>query len=120
MARLAIDTKRWNEARYALSRARAIANALPANVAPQEREQLAALRKKYAARNTPAAKNAKQAKATPAKRTGGKPPASKKSAAKSAAQHSKPAPVNDLGDRFINRAALGYGPTKETRRSRTR
>ncbi|MFJ9714457.1 hypothetical protein ACIRPQ_00665 [Streptomyces sp. NPDC101213] len=114
VARLAINTKHWNEARYALSRARALVNALPTNVALQEREQLSALRKKYAARNTPAAKNARQAKAksAPAKRAGGRKPAPKKSTAKKAVPKPKPAPVRDLGDRFINRAALGYTETK--------
>ncbi|MEV6615052.1 hypothetical protein AB0N31_14560 [Streptomyces sp. NPDC051051] len=112
VARLAIDKKRWNEARYALSRARALTSALPANVAVKEREQFSALRKKYAARNTPAAKNARQAKPTPAGRAGGKKPAPKKSTAKTAVQKPKPAPVRDLGDRFINRAALGYTETK--------
>lgn len=111
VARLAINRKRWNEARYALSRARALTNALPTNVAVQEREQLSALRNKYAARNTPAAKNARQAKPTPATRAGGKKPAPKKSTAKNAVQKPKPAPVRDLGDRFINRTALGYEPT---------
>ncbi|MER6404937.1 hypothetical protein ABT269_15660 [Streptomyces viridosporus] len=119
VARLAIDKKNWTAARYALSRARALANALPADVAIREREKLSAARKRYAARNTPAAKNAKQAKATPAKRAGGKQSAPKKSTAKSTAQQPKPAPVRDLGDRFINRAALGYGPTDETKGSRT-
>ncbi|MER6784934.1 hypothetical protein ABT330_09915 [Streptomyces sp. NPDC000658] len=114
VARTAINRKRWNEARYALSRARALTNALPTDVAVQEREQLSALRKKYAARNTPAAKHAKharQAKPTPAGRAGGKKPAQKKTTAKTAVQKRKPAPVRDLGDRFINRAALGYEPT---------
>ncbi len=118
--RLAIERKRWNEARYALSRARALTGALPTNVAVQEREQLSALRKKYAARNTPASKSGKQPKATPTGRAGGKKPApktssKKKPTAKDAAQKSKPAPVRDLGDRFINRAALGYVPGTETR-----
>ncbi|MER5688534.1 hypothetical protein [Streptomyces sp. NPDC002205] len=118
VARLAIERKRWNEARYALSRARALTSALPTNVAVQEREKLSALRKKYAARNTPAAKNAKQAKATPAGRAGGKKPTPKKAtAAKNAPQKPKPAPVRDLGDRFINRAALGYAPTDKTKSS---
>ncbi|GGQ02487.1 hypothetical protein GCM10010266_27250 [Streptomyces griseomycini] len=40
--------------------------------------------------------------------------------AKSAAQQPKPAPARDLGDRFTDRAALGHGPTDETRGSRTR
>ncbi|MGY0070462.1 hypothetical protein ACWZEH_27520 [Streptomyces sp. QTS137] len=123
-ARLAINTKHWNEARYALSRARALINALPTNVTVQEREQLSALRKKYAARNTPAAKNAKQGnkqgKSAPAKRAGGKKPAPKKPTAKNVVQKPKPAPVRDLGDRLINRVALGYGPTNETKGSRTR
>ncbi|MEU3126329.1 hypothetical protein ACFUS2_06880 [[Kitasatospora] papulosa] len=120
VARVAIERKRWNAARYALSRARALTGALPTNVAVQEREQLSALRKKYAARNTPAAKSGKQTKATPNGRAGGKKPApktssKKKPTAKDAAQKSKPAPVRDLGDRFINRAALGYVPGTETR-----
>lgn len=118
VARAAISTKHWNEARYALSRARALTNALPANLTVQEREQLSALRKKYTARNTPAAKNAKQAKATPAKSPGGKKAAPKKSAAKSAAQLPKPTPVRELGDRFINRASLGYGSKDGTKGSR--
>lgn len=120
LARAAIGKKNWHAARYALSRARALTNALPTNVAVREREQLSELRKKYTARNTPAAKNAKQAKAVPAKQVGGKKPASKKSTAKKATQQPKTAPVRDLGDRFINRAALGYSSTDETKRPRTR
>ncbi|MFG2511272.1 hypothetical protein [Streptomyces sp. NPDC048584] len=107
LARAAIGKRNWHAARYALSRARALTDALPGNVAVREREQLSELRKKYAARNTPAAKNAKQAKSAPAKRVGGKKsaPASKKSPARKPA----PTPVRDLSDRFINREALGYG-----------
>ncbi|MEZ0161445.1 hypothetical protein ACIRPP_10235 [Streptomyces sp. NPDC101219] len=115
LANMAINKKNWSAARYALSRARVLADALPANVAVSERERLAAARKRFAARNTPAAKKAKQAKATATKRAGGKKPAPKKPTAKSTAKQPKPAPVRDLGDRFINRAALGYGPTNETR-----
>ncbi|MGW2179608.1 hypothetical protein ACWCXX_16205 [Streptomyces sp. NPDC001732] len=113
VARMAINSKRRHQARYALSRARVLVNILPANVAPQEREQLSALRKKYAARNTPTAKNVKQAKSTPARRAGGEKSAPKKSPVKSAARKPKPAPVRNLGDRFINRAALGYAPADE-------
>lgn len=120
VARMAINAKRWHQARYALSRARALTNALPTDVAVQEREQLSALRKKYAARSTPAAKNAKQAKPAPAGRAGSKKPAPKKSTAKGSAQKPKPAPVRDLGDRFIDRAALGYAPAEETKVSRAR
>ena len=115
LANSAMSRKNWSAARYALSRARVVAEALPTNVAIAERERLSAARKRFAARNTPAAKKAKQAKATATKRAGGKKPAPKKSTAKSTAMQPKPAPVRDLGDRFINRAALGYGPTNETR-----
>ncbi|MEU4007924.1 hypothetical protein AB0H30_05425 [Streptomyces pseudogriseolus] len=117
MANVAMSRKNWSAARYALSRARVLVEALPANVAVAERERLSAARKRFAGRNTPAAKKAKQAKAkaTATKRAGGKKPAPKKSTAKKAAAQPKPAPVRDLGDRFINRAALGYGPTNETR-----
>ncbi|MDQ0813742.1 hypothetical protein QFZ63_005456 [Streptomyces sp. B3I7] len=110
LARTAIGKKKWHAARYSLSRARALVNALPADVAPLEREQLAALRKRFEARNTPAAKMARQAKATPAEQTGGKKPAPKKKKrmAESTTPEPKPAPVRDLGDRFIDRAALGY------------
>jgi hypothetical protein len=109
LARTAIGKKKWHAARYSLSRARALVNALPADVAPQEREQLTALRKRFEARNTPAAKMARQAKASPAKQTGGrKPVPKKKPTAESTAPEPKPAPVRDLGDRFIDRAALGY------------
>ncbi|MFG2591169.1 hypothetical protein [Streptomyces sp. NPDC048438] len=116
--RLAIARKRWHEARYALSRAQAIANALPTNMAAQEREKLSALRKKYAARNTPAAKSARQAKAAPAQRAGGKKPAPKTSAkrkptSKRAVQKPKPTPVRELGDRLIDRTSLGYGPVDQ-------
>ncbi len=114
VARTALNNRRWHAARYALSRARALADALPADVALREREQLSELREKYAARDTPAAKNARQARAAaPARRTSGKKPAPKKSTAKAVVQQPKPAPVRDLGDRFINRAALGYGSTDE-------
>ncbi|MGC0374095.1 hypothetical protein RKD28_001611 [Streptomyces sp. SAI-229] len=115
LANMAINKKNWSAARYAISRARVLADALPTNVAVPERERLAAAHKSFAARNTPAAKKVKQAKATAAKRAGGKKPAPKKPTAKKAAAQPKPAPVRDLGDRFINRAALGYGPTNETR-----
>lgn len=110
-ARMLISSKRWHQARYALSRARALVNALPAEVTAPEREQLSQLRKKYAARGTPAAMKVKKQKRTPPARTGGKSPVAKKFTANSTAQKPKPTPVRELGDRFINRAALGYEPT---------
>ncbi|MFF7309231.1 hypothetical protein [Streptomyces sp. NPDC008137] len=113
VARLAINKKRWNEARYALSRARALTTALPTTVAVQEREQLAALRKKYAARKTPAATQGKKPKRTPSAHSGGKNSVAQKSTASGTARKPKPTPVRDLGDRFINRAALGYEPTED-------
>src|SRR5690606_35810188 len=95
-----------------------LADALPANVAVTERERPAAARKRFVARTTPAAKKAKQVKATATKRASGKKPTLKKSTPKSTAKQPKATPVRDLGDRFINRAALGYAPTNQTRRGR--
>ncbi|MFJ8080045.1 hypothetical protein ACIQ6Y_05365 [Streptomyces sp. NPDC096205] len=54
--RMAINAKRRHQARYSLSRARALVNALPADQTVKEREQLSLLRKKFEARGTPAAK----------------------------------------------------------------
>jgi hypothetical protein len=116
----ATNAKEWDQARYALGRARALVNALPADVAVQERERLSALRKKYAARNTPAGKDPRQAKQTSTGRPGDKRPAAKKSTAKSSAQKPKFAPVRDLGDRFINCTALGYAPANEIKGSQAR
>ncbi|MEU6624830.1 hypothetical protein ABZ926_29245 [Streptomyces litmocidini] len=95
--RTAINAKRWAQARYMLSRARALVNALPADQTVQEREQITLLRKKFDARGTTAAKSTAKKKPAPK-------PASKKAA---------PKPAPDLGDRFLNRAALGYGPAGE-------
>ncbi len=120
VARTAINKKRWPQARYALSRARALLNALPANLVTQEREQLSQLRKKYAARDTPAARNGKKPQPKPTARAGGKKSAAKTTAKKSAAkaaQVPKPAPVRDLGDRFIDRTKLGYVPVDRKRDS---
>jgi hypothetical protein len=108
VARTAINKKHWHQARYTLDRARALVNALPADLALQEREQLTQLRKKYAARDTPAARSGKKSQPTPAAHAAGRKPAPKKSTAKRTAQRPKPTPVRDLGDRFINRPALGY------------
>lgn len=105
LIRTAINAKRWAQARYMLSRARALVNALPADQTVQEREQLSQLRKKFEARGTPAAKSAAKAKAAPEARAVGK-----KSAAKPTPQKVTPKAPPDLGDRYINRAALGYDP----------
>ncbi|MER6642566.1 hypothetical protein [Streptomyces anulatus] len=104
--RTAINTKRWAQARYGLSRARALVNALPADLTAKEREQLSVLRKRFEARGTTVAK-----KATAKKKTAPKP-AAKKAAPKKKTAPGKAAerPAPDLGDRLLNRAALGYGP----------
>ncbi|MGW7615536.1 hypothetical protein ACWGLG_06660 [Streptomyces antimycoticus] len=106
LIRVAINAKRWAQARYMLSRGRALVNALPADRTIKERQQLALLRGKFKARGTPAAKRATKTKATPGARAGGK-----KSAAKPASRRAAPKSTPDLGDRYINRAALGYEPT---------
>lgn len=105
LIRTAIKAKRWAQARYMLSRARALVNALPTDKTAQEREQLSQLQKKFEARGTPAAKSAAKAKPTPRARTGGK-----KSAAKPTPQKAPPKSPPDLGERYINRASLGYAP----------
>ncbi|BBJ39951.1 hypothetical protein SSPO_026690 [Streptomyces antimycoticus] len=61
---------------------------------------------RFEARGTSATRRATKSKATPGARAGGK-----KSAAKPASRRSAPKSTPDLGDRFINRAALGYEPT---------
>jgi hypothetical protein len=96
--RTAINAKRWAQARYGLSRARALVSALPADQTTKEREQLSLLRKRFDARNTPAAKTA--VKNATKKKTAPKP--SVKKAARSADL--------DLGSRLLDRAALGYAP----------
>ncbi|MCX4701231.1 hypothetical protein [Streptomyces sp. NBC_01373] len=120
LTRTAIKAKRWHQARYMLSRARALVNALPAEQTAQHRQQLSELRKKFEARNTTAAKNARSAKvtkkpiSTPAAVSAtGKKSTAKKSTAKSPTQEPKLTPARDLGNRYINRAALGYTPTDE-------
>ncbi|MEU9987188.1 hypothetical protein AB0E10_10350 [Streptomyces sp. NPDC048045] len=45
LIRTAINAKRWAQARYMLSRAQALVNALPADPTVKEREQLSQLRK---------------------------------------------------------------------------
>ncbi|MFF3589044.1 hypothetical protein ACFYYI_18055 [Streptomyces sp. NPDC002387] len=111
--RTAIKGKRWPQARYGLSRARAIVSALPFDQAVEERAQLAELRKWFDARNTPAAqkaRDAKRQKPAPAKRASGRKAVTKPTA-KAVSQKPKLAPVHDLGDRRLDRAALGYAPT---------
>lgn len=110
LARTAINKERWHQARYELSRARALVNALPAREAAEQRDQLALLRKKFAARNTPAAhaaRSAKKAKRKPGAARG----RSTQSRARSAGKPKNPA--RELGDRPIDRGSLGYAPADE-------
>ncbi|MFE3401888.1 hypothetical protein [Streptomyces anulatus] len=104
--RTAITTKHWAQARYGLSRARALVNALPADLTAKEREQLALLRQRFDARGTTAAKKSAAKKKTAPK------PAAKKAAPKkkTAPRKAAPRPAPDLGNRLLNRASLGYGP----------
>lgn len=103
--RKAVKDKRDTASRYLFRKARALVNALPAHKTKQEREQLAALREKFRAQGKPPATSVKKPKPKPAARSGTKTPAAKST------RQAKPAPARDLGDRFINRASLGYGPS---------
>ncbi|WP_241847154.1 hypothetical protein [Streptomyces sp. CB02414] len=102
MLRKAVKAKHDTAARYLFRKARALVNALPAHKTKQEREQLAALRQKSRAQGKPPVTSVKKPK--PAARSRTKTPAAKST------RQAKPAPARDLGDRFINRASLGYGP----------
>lgn len=107
LIRRAINAKRWHKARYSLSHAQALINALPADQTTEQRKQLALLRKKFAARNTPLAKKTAKAKAAAASKKQQK--SGKKQAPKPAPRKAAPKSVfPDLGNRYINRAALGY------------
>jgi hypothetical protein len=101
--RKAVKAKRDTAARYLFRKARTLVNALPAHKTNQEREQLAALRQKFRAQGKPPATGVKKSK--PAARSRTKTPAARST------RQAKPAPARDLGDRCINRASLGYGPT---------
>jgi hypothetical protein len=110
LIRATIKAKRWHQVRFALSHAQALINALPAEQTTEQRRQLAELRKKFAARNTPLAKQVAKAKAAAsAKKQPPKKKTSKKQAPTPARRKAAPrSAIPDLGDRYINRAALGY------------
>ncbi|GAA0901098.1 hypothetical protein GCM10009549_01610 [Streptomyces thermoalcalitolerans] len=94
-----------------MSRAQALVNALPADQTTGCRKQLAELRKRFAARKTPVAKKAAQAKApaAPEVQQEQKKQAGQKQAQKPAPRKAAPKSVfPDLGNRYINRATLGY------------
>lgn len=108
--RAAIKTKRTAQVPYMFSRARALIRALPAIQTKEQQEQLSLLRTKYRAGSKAAVVTTKKPKPKPKSRagSGGKKPAAKSvPKPKPAAQAT---PVRELGDRFINRAVLGYSP----------
>ncbi|MFC7881283.1 hypothetical protein ACFUVV_05270 [Streptomyces sp. NPDC057376] len=101
--RKAVKAKHDTAARYLFRKARALVNALPAHKTKQECEQLAALRQKFRAQGKPPATSVKKPKPAARSRT--------KTSTARPTRRGKPAPAKDLGDRFINRASLGYGPS---------
>ncbi|WP_158715617.1 hypothetical protein [Streptomyces sp. NRRL S-481] len=64
----------------------------------------------HTARNPPAAIQGKKPKRTPSAHSGGKNSVAKKSTASATARKPRLTPARDLGDRFINRAALSQEP----------
>ncbi len=124
--RIAINAKRRPEARYLFSRARALVKALPASQTVQERQQLSELRKKFAAGSKAAPKSDKKPKPKPVAKSRlpskpkpmpapePKPKPVPKRMSKVARKRKKRIPFPELGNRFIDRAALGYAPTDET------
>ncbi|MET7972438.1 hypothetical protein ABZW44_04990 [Streptomyces mirabilis] len=122
---MASTTKHRSEARYLFSRARALVEALPASQTAQERQQLSELRKKFAAgskavprsdkkpKPKPVAKSHLTPKPKPVPEPKPEPVPERKS--KFARKKKKRSPFPELGNRFIDRAALGYAPADETR-----
>ncbi|WP_259453847.1 hypothetical protein [Streptomyces ginkgonis] len=105
--RTAINARRRSHIRYRLSQADALIRALPAELVTEQSKQLSLLRKRVKESKKTVPQGAKTGKSkTSSRSTGKKPPAK-------SAQRPKPqaTPVRELGDRFINRAALGYAPT---------
>nr|WP_239076274.1 hypothetical protein [Streptomyces sp. SID9913] len=127
---MASATKHRTEARYLLSRARALIEALPASQTVQERKQLAELRRKFGAGGKAAPKSDKKPKPNPVLKSKvapkpkpqpvPKPDLAPKPDPKSRRRRAKRKPVDRLSKRYIDRAALGYAPVDETKGSRTR
>ncbi|GGZ88337.1 hypothetical protein ACFOOM_18735 [Streptomyces echinoruber] len=136
--RIVINAKRRAEARYLFSRARALVEALPASQTAQERRQLSELRRKFTASGKALAQNNKKTRSKPVPKAGPvvkstvasrpipvpkptpvpkpdlapKPPRKPK---RKPGRKAKRSPFPEFGDRYINRAALGYAPVDETR-----
>lgn len=126
---MASTTKHRSEARYLFSRARALVEALPASQTVQERQQLSELRKKFGVGGKAAPKSSKKPKPNPVLKSYvapkpkpqpvPMPDLAPKPKSKSR-RKAKRSPFNRLGNRYIDREALGYGPVDETKGSRTR
>ncbi|MET9891894.1 hypothetical protein ABZZ47_17000 [Streptomyces sp. NPDC006465] len=121
---MASATKHRSEARYLFSRARALVEALPASQTTRERQQLAELRRKFAAGSKAAPKSGNKSIPKPVSKSylAPKPkprpvlepepePAPKRKS--KFARKKKRSPFPELGDRYIDRAALGYVPAGE-------
>ncbi|MFC8370739.1 MULTISPECIES: hypothetical protein [unclassified Streptomyces] len=129
LLQMAGTTKHRSEARYLFSRARALVEALPASQTVRERQQLSQLRKKFTAGGKAAPQSGKKPKPSPVLRSNvtpktkpqpvPKPDLAPKPKPKSR-RKAKRGPFPELGNRYIDRAALGYSPTDETKGSRTR
>jgi len=115
--RVAINAERPAQARFLLSRAGALVRSIPASEISGERRQLPDLRKKFAATT---AKTRPSTAKKPAPKPSAPSPKPKQPAPKTARKPAKrppqPARVPDLGDRYINRAALGYSTTSTDKR----
>ncbi|WRZ89972.1 hypothetical protein OHB54_13400 [Streptomyces sp. NBC_01007] len=122
---MASATKHRPEARYLFSRARALVEALPASQTTRERQQLAELRRKFAVGSSKAAPKsgnkpnlkpvsksylAPKPKPKPVLEPEPEPAPKRKS---KFARKKKRSPFPELGDRYIDRAALGYVPADE-------
>ncbi|MFF2205240.1 hypothetical protein [Streptomyces sp. NPDC058145] len=127
---MASATKHRTEARYLLSRARALVEALPASQTVQERKQLAELRRKFGASSTAVPKSDKKPKSNPVLKSkvapkpkpqpGPKPDLAPKPKPKSRRRRAKRNPFDSFSKRYIDRVALGYAPASEAKDSRTR
>ncbi|MGW0085300.1 hypothetical protein [Streptomyces sp. NPDC003393] len=127
---MASATKHRTEARYLLSRARALVEALPASRTVQERKQLAELRRKFGTGGKATPKSEKEPKPNPILKSKvapkpkpqpvPKPDLAPKPEPKSRRRRAKRKPVDRFSKRYIDRAALGYAPADESKGSRTR
>ncbi|MFF0165525.1 hypothetical protein [Streptomyces prasinus] len=126
---MASATKHRSEARYLFSRARALIEALPASQTVQERQQLSELRKKFGVGGKAAPKSIKKPKPHPVLKSYVTPKPKPQPAPKpdlvpkpnsKSRRKAKRSPFDNFGNRYIDRAALGYTPADETKGSQAR